>query len=120
MSRFEGKVVIVTGSSSGIGQAILLAFFCEGAYVVLHGSNTERIKNTEKLLIKNGAIKNRYLVVQGEIQDEAIQDKIINETVTKFGKIDVLINNAGVGIKAGADPLSMENFDYVMNVNYRT
>ena len=120
MGRFEGKVVIVTGSSSGIGQAVLLGFAKEGASVVIHGVNQKRLQDTETLLKENGISEDRFLIVRGEIEDEEVQEQIIEDTVAKFGKIDVLVNNAGVGSKVGVDDLSsVENLDYVMNINFR-
>ena len=120
MGRFDGKVVIVTGSSSGIGQAVLLGFAKEGASVVVHGVNQQRLNDTEALLKSNGIPESRFLTVQGEVQDEKVQEKIIEETVAKFGRIDVLINNAGLGHKKGiTDYSAVENLDYVMNVNFR-
>ena len=120
MGRFEGKVVIVTGSSSGIGQAVLLGFAKEGASVVIHGVNQQRLNDTEALLKSNGIPESRFLTVQGEVQDEKVQEKIINDTVAKFGRIDVLVNNAGVASKGGVSDLSsIENLDYVMSINFR-
>ena len=120
MGQFEGKVVIVTGSSSGIGQAVLLGFAKEGASVVIHGVNQQRLNDTEALLKENNIPESRFLTVQGEVQDEKVQEKIIEETVVKFGRIDVLINNAGVVSKNGVtDVSSVENLDYVMDVNFR-
>ena len=120
INRFDENVVIVTGSSSGIGQAVLLGFAKENASVVIHGVNQKRLHDTEVLLKENGIPENRFLTVQGEIQDEKVQEKLIEETVAKFGKINVLVNNTGTGPKGGADDyLSIENFDYVMNVNFR-
>ena len=120
MGRFEGKVAIVTGSSSGIGQAVLLGFAKEGASVVIHGVNQQRLHDTEALLKSNGIPESRFLTVQGEVQDEKVQEKIINDTVAKFGRIDILVNNAGIGSKNGVTDLSsVENLDYVMNINFR-
>jgi len=120
MSRFEGKVVVVTGSSSGIGQGVLLGFAKEGASVVIHGTNKKRLQDTEALLKENGIPESRFLTIQGEIQDEKVQEKLIDSTIAKFGRLDVLVNNAGVGSKDGIiDLASIENFDYVMNVNFR-
>uniref|UniRef100_A0AC34RN16 Uncharacterized protein n=1 Tax=Panagrolaimus sp. JU765 TaxID=591449 RepID=A0AC34RN16_9BILA len=119
MGKFDGKVVIVTGSSSGIGQAVILAFSKEGASVVLHGTNGERIEETRKLLEQLGVSGAKLLIVQGDISDENVQDRLIEETVEKFGRIDVLINNAGLTKKDGTDYHSVESFDYVMKVNLR-
>ena len=120
MSRFNGKVVIVTGSSSGIGQGVLLGFAKEGASVVIHGVNQQRLYDTEALLKENGIPESRFLTIQGEVQDEKVQEKLINDTVAKFGRLDVLVNNAGVVFKHGiTDHSSVENFDYVLNINFR-
>uniref|UniRef100_A0AC34RG45 Uncharacterized protein n=1 Tax=Panagrolaimus sp. JU765 TaxID=591449 RepID=A0AC34RG45_9BILA len=119
MGKFDEKVVIVTGSSAGISQAVILAFAKEGASVVLHGTNGARIEETRKLLEQLGVSEAKLLIVRGDISDENVQDRLIEETVEKFGRIDVLINNAGLGKKDGVDYHSMDNFDYVMGVNLR-
>jgi len=119
MGRFQDKVVIVTGSSNGIGQAALLDFAKEGANVVLHGLDSKRIKETEALLQNAGVPASRYLVVQGPVQEEATVQKLINEPLKKWGRIDVLVNNAGLGFKTGTDLYSIENFDFVFAVNVR-
>uniref|UniRef100_A0A914YS39 Uncharacterized protein n=1 Tax=Panagrolaimus superbus TaxID=310955 RepID=A0A914YS39_9BILA len=100
MGRFQDKVVIITGSSNGIGQAALLDFAKEGANVVLHGLNSDRIKETEQ-------------------NQKATLQKLINEPLKKWGKIDVVVNNAGLGFKTGHDLYSIENYDFVFAVNVR-
>ena len=119
MSRFAGKVIIVTGSSSGIGQAAALAFAKEGAYVTIHGTNSERIQTTCNLLTNAGIDSKNYIIVQGEIEKEETVQKLISETVKNFGKIDILVNNAGISHEPGVDSISIENFDKVMAVNVR-
>uniref|UniRef100_A0A7E4WD95 NAD(P)-binding protein n=1 Tax=Panagrellus redivivus TaxID=6233 RepID=A0A7E4WD95_PANRE len=118
MGRFTDKVVIVTGSSAGIGKAVILGFAKEGASVVLHGTNTERLANAEKALHAAGIPGNRILKIQGFINEDAVQDRIINETVTRFGRLDVLVNNAGLYKKPG-QANEIENFDHVFAVNVR-
>ena len=121
MARFADKVVIVTGSSSGIGRAVILAFAKEGASVVLHGTNEERIQKTKSLLLEEKVPEDRILVVAGEIEEEETQDTLVNETIAKFGKIDILVNNAAVLRKPGIeDNASLENLDYLYNINYRS
>uniref|UniRef100_A0A7E4VS37 NAD(P)-binding protein n=1 Tax=Panagrellus redivivus TaxID=6233 RepID=A0A7E4VS37_PANRE len=119
MPRFTDKVVIVTGSSAGIGKAVILGFAKEGASVVLHGTNTERLADAEKALHDAGIPESRILKVQGYLNEDATHDKIINETIARFGKIDVLVNNAGVGRKPSNYETATENFDYVFAVNVR-
>uniref|UniRef100_A0A7E4V092 3-oxoacyl-[acyl-carrier-protein] reductase n=1 Tax=Panagrellus redivivus TaxID=6233 RepID=A0A7E4V092_PANRE len=119
MGRFTNKVVIVTGSSSGIGKAIIFGFAKEGASVVLHGTNTDRLADTEAALHEAGIPEKRILKVQGYLNEDATMNKIINETVSHFGKIDVLVNNAGVYKKPGNYATETENYDYVFAVNVR-
>ncbi|KAI1716844.1 enoyl-(Acyl carrier protein) reductase domain-containing protein [Ditylenchus destructor] len=118
--RFQDKVVIVTGSSSGIGRAALLEFAKEGANVVLHGFDKARLAEAETQLKSIvGGNQKRYLIVTGLIQDETTVQALINETLKKWGRLDVLVNNAGLGYKPGTDILSTENYDYIFDINVR-
>ena len=120
VGQFEGKVVIITGSSTGIGQAGAILFAKEGASITIHGRNEEKLKKTIELIEKAGGSRDKILTVVGEIIEEKVQKDLINKTVEKFGRIDVLINNAGIKKKESLeDHRSLENFDYVFNVNVR-
>uniref|UniRef100_A0AC34GEA9 Uncharacterized protein n=1 Tax=Panagrolaimus sp. ES5 TaxID=591445 RepID=A0AC34GEA9_9BILA len=119
MNRFEGKVVIVTGSSAGIGRASVLRFAKEGASVVVHGQSKEKLESVKKDLLGLKIDESRILVIAGSLEDEATHDRLIDETVKRFGRLDILINNAAIPGKAGSDPNSMEGYDAIMNVNVR-
>ncbi|KAK0403232.1 hypothetical protein QR680_016798 [Steinernema hermaphroditum] len=114
------KVVIVTGSSCGIGQGIALLLAQQGAAVTIHGRSLEGLKETEKLLINSGINPYKIHVVQGDIVDVETEEKLINETVEKFGQLDVLVNNAGVVAKPGTDPEAEENLDFIFDVNLKS
>ncbi|KAF7637070.1 hypothetical protein Mgra_00003461 [Meloidogyne graminicola] len=121
LRRFTGKVVIITGSSSGIGQSAAFSFAEEGASVVIHGQNKERLDKTEKLLLAEGIPPQKLLKVLGSLEDPKTADKIIRETINKFGRIDILINNAGVLAKQNiSNPESIENLDYIYQINLRS
>ncbi|KAI1705991.1 enoyl-(Acyl carrier protein) reductase domain-containing protein [Ditylenchus destructor] len=120
MAEFAGKAVIVTGSSRGIGRETALAFARAGASVTVHGQSKEKLDETVALLKKNGVEDKRIVSVLGPIQDEKTTKAIVDETVKKFGRIDVLVNNAGVGQLTGAAPDSLENYDYIFSVNVRS
>ena len=117
---FSGKVVIITGSSAGIGQAAAVLFAKNGASVTIHGRNEGNLQKTIQLIEEAGGSKDKVLTVVGEVIDENVQKSLINKTIEKFGRIDVLINNAGIKKKESLeDHRSLENFDYVFNVNLR-
>uniref|UniRef100_A0A914CTA4 Uncharacterized protein n=1 Tax=Acrobeloides nanus TaxID=290746 RepID=A0A914CTA4_9BILA len=120
MGKLDGKVAIVTGSSCGIGQATAVLFAEEGASVIVHGRSSESLQKTHNLLKSKGIPESRILIVQGVIEDDKTCDDLINKTVQKFGKLDVLVNNAGICGKHGIDQNSMENFKYVFDVNLRS
>uniref|UniRef100_A0AC34R6Y2 Uncharacterized protein n=1 Tax=Panagrolaimus sp. JU765 TaxID=591449 RepID=A0AC34R6Y2_9BILA len=116
---FSGKVVIVTGSSAGIGQATAVLFAKNGASVTIHGRSEEKLKETVKLIEKAGGSSSKVLMILGEITDKTVQANLINKTIEKFGKLDVLVNNAGIARKSGSEARDLDNLDYVLDVNLK-
>ncbi|CAI4223682.1 unnamed protein product [Auanema sp. JU1783] len=121
--RFQNKVVIITGSSSGIGRGTAQKFAEEGAKITITGRNSSALKQTKDLLVSSGTPEDFILEVIGDLTDEKIQEKVIADTVGKFGSINILVNNAG-----GLAPdrtnkeeyqRSMDVFDYVFKLNLR-
>uniref|UniRef100_A0A915DQZ0 Uncharacterized protein n=1 Tax=Ditylenchus dipsaci TaxID=166011 RepID=A0A915DQZ0_9BILA len=120
-NRFTGKVVIVTGSSAGIGQDAAVEFGKEGASVVIHGQNVKRLDKTHALMVEAGVSPEKIHQVIGSLEDPDTPAKIILQAVSKFGKIDVLVNNAGASSKPNEkDPDSLENLDFLFKVNFRS
>jgi meso-butanediol dehydrogenase / (S,S)-butanediol dehydrogenase / diacetyl reductase len=93
MSRFEGKVVIVTGAGSGIGAGTARRFLKEGATVVVNGRREHKLRETIA-----GVDTAKLLVHPGDVSDETYVKRLVIDTVAKFGKLDVLVNNAGMAI----------------------
>lgn len=117
MGRLTGKVAVVTGSSSGIGKAIALRYGAEGARVVVTARRLPLCEQTvEQIKAKGG----EAWAIQTDVADEQQVERLIAETVKRYGRLDVLVNNAG--IIAGGRRLaetSTKDFDAVMNVNLR-
>jgi meso-butanediol dehydrogenase / (S,S)-butanediol dehydrogenase / diacetyl reductase len=112
MNRFEGKVVIVTGAGSGIGAATAKRFLAEGASVVLNGRRKEKLAETA-----HGIDSKRVLLHDGDISDEAYVTKLIADTAAKFGRIDVLVNNAGVAAFGPILKSTTEQWRNVMSID---
>ncbi|XP_049694232.2 17-beta-hydroxysteroid dehydrogenase 14-like [Helicoverpa armigera] len=111
---FQDKVVIVTGSSSGIGAAIAIKFAEEGAKVTLVGRNQEKLNNVAK---KCG----KPLVLVADVTKDEDAKRIVDETLRVFGKLDILVNNAGIANATGIQAEhAMAVFDKVISTNLRS
>ncbi|MDN5941225.1 MAG: SDR family NAD(P)-dependent oxidoreductase, partial [Nitrospira sp.] len=93
MDRLKDKVAIVTGSSSGIGKAIALRFGSEGAKVIVTARRMARCERTVSQITKGGG---QAWAIQTDVADERQVDRLIEETVTRYGRLDILVNNAGL------------------------
>ena len=112
MNRFDGKVVIVTGAGSGIGAATAKRFLAEGASVVLNGRRKEKLAETA-----NGIEAERVLLHDGDISEETYVTRLIDDTIVKFGRIDVLVNNAGVAAFGPILKSTTEQWRNVMSID---
>ncbi len=116
MNRLNGKVVIVTGSSSGIGKAIALRFGEEGAKVVLAARRLQLCNEIVKRIIKNGG---EAYAIQMDVSDEKQVAALIQRTITLYGQLDILINNAGIFGGGSIANTDVATFDEVMATNLR-
>ncbi|XP_075983661.1 3-oxoacyl-[acyl-carrier-protein] reductase FabG-like [Anticarsia gemmatalis] len=114
---FKDKVVIVTGGNAGIGATTAEEFAKEGAKVVIVGRNQENLNKVQKSCEDIGAT---VLSIKADITKDEEAKSVIDQTVDKFGKIDVLVNNAGLLKKVGIlDADYMQAYDVTMNLNMR-
>jgi short-subunit dehydrogenase len=113
--KFNDKVVIITGASSGIGKACAFEFADNGAKVVLAARRENELKKVEN------QIKNQGGEALSVITDVKIIDNckhLIDKTIEKFGKIDVLINNAGISMRATFEDLDLSVIKELMDTNF--
>jgi len=121
MSKLKGRNVLITGASSGIGQAIAVRFAREGANVAInYRSGTEQAECTRKMARQartNGAGKE--MLVQADVSDEVQVQAMFAKVIEEFGSLDVLVNNAGIQKPAASHEIDIQDFDRVLAVNLR-
>ncbi|MGO9959282.1 MAG: glucose 1-dehydrogenase [Solirubrobacteraceae bacterium] len=124
MPGVKGKGVLVTGGTSGIGQAIAVRFAEYGANVAINylrqpGEATETDEQVQACVnrVQNEGV--RDVLVQGDVSQERDVEKMVGEAIRGLGGLDVLVNNAGIQISRHSHELSSEDFDKVLAVNLR-
>lgn len=110
----NGAVVVITGASAGIGAAYAEAFAREGAKLVLTARRAERL---EALRLALEPYADDVLTVSADVTDDADRRRIVSETLAHFGRIDVLINNAGVGVGGPLETISTDAIQLVIDTN---
>ena len=116
MGTLKGAVVVITGAGRGIGRAIAEELGQEGARVVVNYSKSkEAAEDLVASLQQNGSPE--AVAVQGDVSDATQAAKLIEETINRFGRIDVLVNNAGINIDRSLKNLSTQDWDKVIQVD---
>ncbi|MGG3914704.1 3-oxoacyl-ACP reductase FabG [Rossellomorea vietnamensis] len=113
--RLLGKVALITGAANGIGFAAAETFVNEGSHVALVDFNQE--SGEEKARQLNELGKGKAVFFQGDVADRSSVDSFVEGVKEQFGKIDILINNAGITKDAMVHKLSSEDFQKVLDVN---
>jgi 2-dehydro-3-deoxy-D-gluconate 5-dehydrogenase len=111
--RLDGKVALVTGAAAGIGAAIAEALAEQGADVACHGNSRPADATAAQVTAKG----RRSAAICGDLADRGTPARLIAEVLERFGRIDILINNAGMMRRAPAVEHSDEDWDAVLNVN---
>ena len=106
-------MVVITGASSGIGKALAKKYVREGWYVAMAARRIDRLND-----LKNELGPENVLSVKADITQEADCRKLVEETISRFGKIDVFINNAGISMRALFQEVELEVMRKLMDVNY--
>ncbi|MEL6496797.1 MAG: glucose 1-dehydrogenase [Cyanobacteria bacterium J06623_7] len=124
MKGLKGKNVLVTGATSGIGQAIAVYFMAEGANVALnYRHDVSKLDETKDLISErcrqDGICSGKAVAVEADISQESDIVRMCGETIENLGSIDILINNAGIQNSAPSHELSADDFNRVIDVNLR-
>jgi 3-oxoacyl-[acyl-carrier protein] reductase len=112
--RLEGKIAVVTGGAQGIGRAIALGLGREGAKVVVADLQNDKARSVADEL---GRLDTEALPVEVDVSDESSVKRLAEQTFHRFGHVDILVNDAGVYLKAPVVDISEENWDRTINVN---
>jgi 2-deoxy-D-gluconate 3-dehydrogenase len=113
--RLTGKVAIVTGSRTGLGQGMALGLAEAGADIV--GIDINHLEETRKGVEERGR---RFLGIEADLSNIGVIGEIVERTVREFGKVNILINNAGIIRRTDALEFSEKDWDDVMNINLKT
>ena len=112
--RLDGRVAIVTGASSGLGVTIATALAEAGADLVIAARRVERLEDTRALVQEFGV---RAVTVKADVSEPDDCDRLVEVAMAEFGRVDILINNAGLGVVVPALHQSREDFRRLIDVN---
>ena len=113
-NKFSGKVAVITGSSRGIGKAIAVLLAKQGASIVLNGRNEDRLKETETAI---RSINPNVVYFCCDVSDAEASRQLIHAAVSRFGKLDILINNVGVSMRGAMAELNPAVYHKVFESN---
>lgn len=113
--KLEKKIAIITGAGAGIGRATAFLFAKEGAKLCCNSLSISAKDTVEKIKLSGG----KAMFIQGDVSNEEDSERIVNETVKMYGKIDILFNNAGIVLPGSVDTISTADWDRTMAVNVR-
>jgi 3-oxoacyl-[acyl-carrier protein] reductase len=116
MSALTGKVALITGGSRGIGLATAQALLAQGASVAITGTNDSTLSAGRDELMR-GATADRVLAIRGDVRNYDDVEAALGQVSATFGGLDVLVNNAGVGVFKSVADMSVEEWHRVMDTN---
>jgi NADP-dependent 3-hydroxy acid dehydrogenase YdfG len=117
LERLDGKTILITGASAGIGRACALALAREGANLVLTARREPRLEELAAAVRKAGG---RATWVTGDARDEQTAVRCVAAATGEFGRLDILVNNAGAGIYKNLVDTSAEEYEHLFSTNVRS
>ncbi len=117
--KLQNQVAIITGSSSGIGRGVALAFAREGAAVVVNYPDETQAQAARSVLDEITRGGGRAIAVQADVSVEADADRLVSAALSSFGRIDILVNNAGIAAAVPVQDILVEQWDRVIAVHLR-
>ena len=113
----QGKVAIVTGGNSGIGKSIVLALGAAGASVCVDYVVHQDVTEEERVRVE--AMRDRLIAVKADVSQVADVQKLVDETLQAFGRLDIVVNNAGIETRTSVLNTTEAEYDRVMNINLK-
>ena len=120
MGKLDNKTALVTGSSSGIGKTVALAFAEQGADLVLNYPDDSQLQNVTRVQEEIAATGRRVTAVRADVSQEDQVQGLIDTSVQTYGRIDILVNNAGIGTASPVEQMSVAMWDEMLAVNLRS
>ena len=114
MGKLEGRIALVTGSSRGIGRGIAIAFAVEGAVVIVNATTLEAAERTAEKIRSAGG---EALAVEADVSNEGEVKAMVDKTLEKFGRIEILVNNAGIMRFGKLHETPVDEWDSMMRTN---
>jgi NADP-dependent 3-hydroxy acid dehydrogenase YdfG len=115
-NNIEGKIIVITGASSGLGEAAARHLSGQGAIVVLGARRTGRIQSLAEELTRNGG---KALSITTDVTDCSQVKKLVNMAVQTYGRIDVMLNNAGLMQQSPLESLKVDEWDNMIDINIK-
>jgi gluconate 5-dehydrogenase len=117
MFSLEGKIAIVAGGAGGIGEALSMGLGLQGATVVVSSRNPEAIEKVAAQITKTCG--HAAIAIPSDVTDESSMQQLVDQVMSKYGKIDILVNAMGMNIKRDAFEFPMEDWERLFNVNVK-
>ena len=120
MGKLDNKIALITGSSSGIGKAVALAFATQGADLALNYPNDSQADNAATVQKEIEALGRRAVAIRADVSQEDEVQHLVDTTLQTYSRIDILVNNAGIASAATVGDMPVSMWDEMLAVNLRS